>query len=383
MKSGLLISPILPSPQRPGPAVLPLISVIVPVYNTETYLIRCLDSIVAQTYCNLEIIIINDGSSDRCPVIAEEYAKKDRRICLVHQENAGVSESRNIGMRLSHGGYLSFIDSDDFIEPDYYETLYRILHSNNADIAICNKQFIDAAVACPFPYAIPEGITLFPGSEALTELVNDTWLRNYLCDKLFQKELFCDIEFPKDRTFEDMAVMHKIFYRAKTIVITDEIKYNYTVRKDALSSSKTICNQYHRFLAHVERVSFFENVNRRDLAQREILKALHSAMNAAPLTVFHFITHQEKECLRAIKTWTAQYKDKLNTMPYETDSEAKKIRRFLTSHTFFMVRYVSKDVYIRMKGFIKQLLPAELVKFFITAKSVIKNREAPDGCNTR
>ena len=383
MKPRLLISPILPSPRGPGPAALPLISVIVPVYNTEAYLIRCLDSIIAQTYCNLEIIIINDGSSDRCPVIAEEYAEKDRRICLVHQENAGVSESRNIAMRLSHGGYLSFIDSDDFIEPDYYETLYRILHSNNADIAICNKRLIDGTVARPFPYAIPEGITLFPGSEALTELVNDKWLRNYLFDKLFQKELFCDIEFPKDRTFEDMAVMHKIFYRAKTIVITDEIKYNYTLRKDALSSSKTIRNQYHRFLAHVERVSFFENINRRDLAQREILKALHSAMNAAPLTVFHFITHQEKECLRAIKTWTAQYKDKLNTLPYETDSEAKKIRRFLTSHTFFMVRYISKDVYIRMKGFIKQLLPAELVKFFITAKSVIKNREALDGCNTR
>lgn len=373
MKSGLLISPILPSPRGLGPAALPLISVIVPVYNTEDYLIRCLDSIVAQTYCNLEIIIINDGSSDRCPVIAEEYAKKDRRICLVHQANAGVSESRNIAMRLSHGGYLSFIDSDDFIEPDYYETLYRILYSNHADIAICNKRLIDGTVARPFPYAIPEGVTLFPGSEALTELVNDKWLRNYLFDKLFQKELFGDIEFPKDRTFEDMAVMHKIFYRAKTIVITDEIKYNYTLRKDALSSSKTIRNQYHRFLAHVERVSFFENVNRRDLAQREILKALHSAMNAAPLTVFHFITHQEKEHLRAIKAWTAQYKDKLNTLPYETASEAIKIQRFLTSHTLFMLRYVSKDVYIRMKSFIKQLLPARMIELFITAKSFLKN----------
>jgi len=332
---------------------LPLISVIVPVYNTEAYLIRCLDSITVQTYCNLEIIIINDGSSDRCPVIAEEYAKKDRRICLVHQENAGVSESRNAGMRLSHGSYLSFIDSDDFIEPDYYETLYRILFSNHADISICNKRLIDFTVVRPFPYDIPKGVTLFSSSEALTELVNDKWLRNYLCDKLFKKELFYDIEFPKDRTFEDMAVMHKIFYSAKTIVMTNEIKYNYTLRKDALSSSVTICNQYHRFLAHIERVSFFENVNRRDLALKEIIEALHSAMNTVPLTVFHFITRQEKEYLRAIKTWMAHYKDKLNTLPYETASEAKKIKRFLTSYTFYKVRYVSNDVYIRMKRFIK------------------------------
>lgn len=362
---------------------LPLISVIVPVYNTEAYLIRCLDSIIAQTYCNLEIIIINDGSIDRCPVIAEEYAKKDRRICLVHQENAGVSEARNAGMRLSHGSYLSFIDSDDFIEPDYYETLYRILCSNNADISICNKRIINSTVVRPFPYDMPEGVTLFSGNEALLELVNDKWLRNYLWDKLFKKELFGGIEFPKDRTFEDMAIMHKIFYRAKTIVITHEIKYNYTLRKDALSSSMTICNQYHRFLSHVERVSFFENVNRRDLALKAIIAALHCAMNATQLTVLHFITHQEKECLHAIKTWTSHNKDKLHTLPCETASEAKKIQRFLTSHTFFMVRYASKNVYIRMKSFIKQLLPAKLVGYLLRQNLLFKNREAPDGCSTR
>ncbi len=363
MKTGLLASPTLHSPRDPGPATLPLISVIVPVYNTEAYLIRCLASITAQTYCNLEIIIINDGSSDRSPVIAEEYAKEDRRICLVHQENLGVSESRNVGMRLSHGSYVSFIDSDDFIEPDYYETLYGILHSNNAEIAICNKRLIDAAVARPFPYDIPAGVTFFSASEALTELVNDKWLRNYLFDKLFQKELFCGIEFPKDRTFEDMAVMHRIFHRAKAIVITDEVKYNYTLRKDALSSYKTICNQYHRFLAHVERVSFFENVDRGDLALKEIINALRSAMNAAPLTVFRLVTQQEKEQLRAINIWTDRYKDKLSALPYETTSEAKKIQRFLNSHTFFLARYVSKDVYIRIKGSIKQLLPARLIEF--------------------
>ncbi|GEM_PF-726309 len=362
---------------------LPLISVIVPVYNTEAYLIRCLDSIIVQTYCNLEIIIINDGSSDRCPVIAEEYAKKDRRICLVHQENAGVSESRNAGMRLSHGSYLSFIDSDDFIDPDYYETLYHILCSSNADVSICDNRTINFSVVRPLSQDFPEGVTLFSGNEALTELVNDKWLRNYAWAKLFKKELFHDIEFPKDRTFEDMAIMHEIFYRAKTIVITNEIKYNYTLRKDALSSSMTICNQYHRFLTHIERVSFFENVNRRDLALKEIIEALHSAMNTVPLTVFHFTTHQEKEYLRAIKTWMAHYKDKLNTLPYETASEAKTIQRFLTSHTFFMVRSSSKDVYIRMKSFIKQLLPAKLVELLLRHNLLLKNREAPDGCNTR
>lgn len=354
---------------------LPLISVIVPVYNVEAYLVRCLDSIIAQTYRNLEIIIINDGSPDRCPVIAGEYAEKDRRICLIHQENAGVSESRNVGMRLSHGSYLSFIDSDDFIDPDYYETLYRILYSNNADISICNKRIINFTVECLFPAPdIPEGVTLFSGSEALTELVNDKWLCNYTWDKLFKKELFDGIEFPKGRVFEDIAIMHKIFYRAKTLAITNEIKYNYTIRNNSITGLRLICNQYDRFLSHIERISFFESVNRSDLALKEILAAFQKAMDATLLTVFHFTTYQEKEYLGAIKTWAFSYKDKLNTLPYETASDAKKIKCFLTSRTFFMVRYAPKELYIRSKKFIKQLLPIKLIVLFIKAKYVIKKR---------
>lgn len=351
---------------------LPLISVIVPVYNVEAYIARCLDSIVAQTYRNLEIIIINDGSPDRCPVIAEEYAKKDHRICLVHQENSGVSEARNVGMRLSHGSYLSFIDSDDFIDPDYYETLYRILHSNNADISICNKRIINFTVARPFPIDFPKGVTLFSGSEALKELVNDKYLRNYVWNKLYKKELFEGIEFPKGRTFEDIAIMHKIFYRAKTVVITDEIKYNYTSRKYSISIISSIYNNYDCFLSHSERVSFFESVNRSNLAQKEIIAALQVAMDTILLAIFHFTTPREKKCLHSIKTWTAMYKDNLNTLPYETSSDAKKIRRFFTSYTFFMARYAPEKLYIRSKIFIKQLLPVKLTVLFIMAKSFIK-----------
>jgi glycosyltransferase involved in cell wall biosynthesis len=354
---------------------LPLISVIVPVYNVEPYLAHCLDSIIAQTYRNLEIIIIDDGSPDRCPIIAEEYAKKDRRICLVHQENAGLSESRNVGMRLSHGSFLSFIDSDDFIDRDYYETLYRILYSNNADISICNKRIIDFTVVRMFPPPdIPEGVTLFSGSEALTELVNDKWLNNFVWDKLFKRELFDGIEFPKDRTFEDIAIMHKIFYRAKTVVITNEIKYNYTYRKNSITKFRTIYNQYNCFLSHIERISFFENINRRDLVLKEIIMALHCAMNAVERNFFHFTTPQEKEQLSIIKTWTAQCKDKLNMLPYETASDANKLQRFLTTQAFFLVRYAPEELYIRSKIFIKRLLPIKLIALFITAKYVIKKR---------
>jgi glycosyltransferase involved in cell wall biosynthesis len=352
---------------------LPLISVIVPVYNVETYLARCLDSIIAQSYRNLEIIVINDGSLDRCPFITEEYAKKDYRIRLVHQENAGLSESRNVGIRLSHGIYISFIDSDDFIDPDYYETLYRVLHSNNVDISICNKRIINFTVVRSFPVDVPEGVSLYSSSEALTELVNDKWLGNYVWDKLFKKELFYGIEFPKGRTFEDIAIMHKIFYRAKTVAITNEIKYNYVARKKSVTFVRSICNEYNCFLSHIERVSFFESVNLSDLALKEIIVAFQVAMRASILAMFHFTTPREKEYLRAIKTWAASYKDKLNILPYETASDANKIQRFFTSRTFFMVRYAPEVLYIRSNAFIKQLLPVKFIVLFIKVKSFIKN----------
>jgi hypothetical protein len=109
-----------------------------------------------------------------------------------------------------------------------------------------------------FPTDVPETVTLLSGSEALTELVNDKWLGNYVWDKLFKKELFDGISFPKGRVFEDMAIMHKIFYRAKAVAVTNEIKYNYRVRENSITTFPTICNQYDCFLSHIERVYFLK-----------------------------------------------------------------------------------------------------------------------------
>ncbi|HON59140.1 MAG TPA: glycosyltransferase [Smithella sp.] len=337
------------------------------------YLPRCLDSITGQTYRNLEIILINDGSTDRSPEIAEEYAKRDHRISLIHQKNAGLSESRNVGMRLSRGDYLSFIDSDDFIESDYHETLYGILHAHDADIAICGKQVIHSRVVHPFPTGVPEGITLYSGSEALTELVQDKWLCNYVWDKLFKKVLFDGIEFPEGRTYEDIAVMPKIFYRARKIVITDQVKYNYRVRKESITGSRTIGHQYHCFLAHVERVSFFESINRDDLALKASQMALQTVMDAVMLSVLRRPTDSEKNDLKAMEDWASSVRNKIHLLPYERSSETKKVRLFFSSNKFFRIRYAPTELFSRGKNFIKHQLPDSLIRLYFMIKSDVRN----------
>ena len=117
---------------------LPLISVIVPVYNVEPFLKKCVDSIVLQTYANLEIILIDDGSPDKCPEICDAYARKDNRIKVVHQENGGLARVRNVGIENATGDYITFIDSDDFVAPNYVDFLYKGIFENNADMSIAS-----------------------------------------------------------------------------------------------------------------------------------------------------------------------------------------------------------------------------------------------------
>jgi len=117
---------------------IPLISIIVPVYKVEQYLHRCVDSILSQTYDNFELILIDDGSPDGCPAICDEYTKNDSRVHVIHQVNQGLAEVRNVGVKQAHGEYIAFIDSDDFVSPNYIETLYSGVVDYDADISICS-----------------------------------------------------------------------------------------------------------------------------------------------------------------------------------------------------------------------------------------------------
>ena len=224
----------------------PQISVIVPVYRVEQYLRRCLDSIINQTYRNLEIILVDDGSPDSCGAICDAYAQKDPRIKVIHQKNGGVSAARNAGLDMASGSWIGWVDSDDWIEPDMYEYLIFYALQAKADIAVCSRceQYREKSVM--------RGWTeerRLNTEQALRLLLENNTMQNFLWDKLWRRELFERIRFPAGKTFEDIAVMHRLFEKAETVLCLPEAKYHYFQRPGSIVSDVSLSNRINYYRA--------------------------------------------------------------------------------------------------------------------------------------
>jgi len=214
----------------------PLITVIVPVYNVELYLKKCIDSIVNQTYRNLEIILVDDGSTDSCPKICDEYAKKDTRITVYHKENGGLSDARNYGIDRSTGAFLTFIDSDDYIDNTYVKYLYGLLNKYNTKISSCLCKIV-------FKDKIQE-----KKCDVKEEIVDQKDYLGRMCydstlfpawGKMYAKELFEGIRYPKGFVFEDTGTTYKLIFNCDKIACGYESKYNYIMRDVSISHT---CN---------------------------------------------------------------------------------------------------------------------------------------------
>lgn len=213
-----------------------LISVIVPVYNAERFLERCLDSILIQTHQNLEIIVVNDGSTDGSANIIDRYAEKDSRIITIHQKNAGVSAARNAGLRAAKGTYIGFVDGDDEILPDMYEVLLNNLLAHNADISHCGFELVKPNTAIKF---YGTGILLVQDhQQGIREILLGKRVEPSSCTKLFKKSVIKDLFFLEDLRFnEDLLFNILAFYRAKKTVFNDEMKYRYIQNAESASQS--------------------------------------------------------------------------------------------------------------------------------------------------
>lgn len=213
-----------------------LISVIIPVYKVEKYIKKCVDSIINQTYKNLEIILIDDGSPDNCGKICDEYAKLDERIKVVHKKNGGQAEARNIGLDIANGKYIGFVDSDDYIENNMFEILYRNLIEYDADISITNTIEIKKIQVAIEKY---NDIEIYDKTNIMRMLLNNH-ITNYLYNKLYKKELWKDIRMPTGRILEDMDVMYRILECANKVVCTNRSAYYYLIRDDSSISKINI-----------------------------------------------------------------------------------------------------------------------------------------------
>ena len=215
----------------------PLISVVVPVFNVEKYLKKNLDSIISQTYKNLQIILVNDGSTDNSAAICAKYLKKDSRIELIEQENAGLSAARNAGIEKAKGEYLAFVDSDDSIDADYFEYLYKLIAENDADMSICG---IRESFENGKERILSEGYNDKNLSQAdcLKHMLLE---QGYNCSayaKLYKRELWNDIEYPYAKHYEDLGTTYEYVLRSHKIAYGAEAKYEYFIRKGSISHSK-------------------------------------------------------------------------------------------------------------------------------------------------
>lgn len=219
-----------------------LISVIVPVYNVERYLEKCIESIRNQTYQNLEIILSDDGSTDHCPAICDHYATVDSRIRVIHKKNGGLSEARNAGIEVATGAWYAFIDSDDSLAPDTVERLYSAATENQCQISICNiVRIFDEGGTESFYQPVKE-LTVLHGQKRFATLKQPS-----VCNKLFRADLFEGVRFPKGKFYEDTFVYHILAYRAGKIVLTGHDGYYYLSRRDSILGQPLYTDRYFDF----------------------------------------------------------------------------------------------------------------------------------------
>lgn len=214
-----------------------LISIIIPVYKVEKYLEKCIQSVINQTYENLQIILVDDGSPDNCGKICDEYAKKDHRIEVIHKSNGGLSDARNKGLEIAKGEYIGFVDSDDYIEADMYEVLYNLLKQYNADVSICN--FYTVSQEKIAIKNADNGIKEYTRIEILKEILLDNNIQSYAWNKLYKKDLFDEIKYPVGKKYEDIGTTFYLLEKCNKVVVTGKPEYYYINRQGSIVNNVT------------------------------------------------------------------------------------------------------------------------------------------------
>lgn len=214
-----------------------LISVVVPIYNVEKYLNRCIDSILSQTYSNLEIILVDDGSTDNSGIISDEYALFDSRVKVIHKKNGGLSDARNYGIKAAHGEYITFIDSDDYVRNDYVEVLYSLIQKNNSEIsvAICKKVYENNDQKSI--YNVKKRIEITDNKFTMLEhMLYQKLYDTYAWAKLYKLSLFNDVKFPKGKLYEDLATIYKLILKSSKVSYINEEIYYYFIRNNSITN---------------------------------------------------------------------------------------------------------------------------------------------------
>ena len=237
-----------------------LISIIVPVYNVKYYLEKCVETILNQSYDNLEIILVDDGSTDGSSELCDQLFIKDERIIVLHKQNGGLSDARNYGFTHSKGKYVMFIDSDDYIHEEMVSKLYNAMVTSDADLAICNYDFVDINGNVVNKNKNILKNEIFGKEEAYEKLSNaDNYYYVTAWNKLYKREILTSNTFPKGRIHEDEFSIHHVFSKCNNIVSIDDVLYYYVQRDNSIMHSKLTIKKLDGYLAKMDRYYFFKN----------------------------------------------------------------------------------------------------------------------------
>lgn len=255
-----------------------LVSIIIPIYNIEEFLDRSIGSAAGQTYQNLEILLIDDGSTDASAEICDRWAEKDKRIKVVHQSNSGVSVARNTGLRMATGDYVLQLDSDDYMAPYTVEHLLQTAHEQNADLVIC--QFVRGVEEryCFEKLEHPE-VELVDAAYTLAQIyngANDALRYTVPWCKLYRRELLEGVSYPEGKIFEDIYITHTIIDRCSRIALLDEVLFYYYRRENSIMNAVFSLPKLDYLQALVDRVRFFADRRMTDLQEKAYDELLHS-----------------------------------------------------------------------------------------------------------
>lgn len=230
-----------------------LISIILPVYNVSKYLEECMKSIINQTYKNIEIIVVNDGSTDESDYICEKYKKLDNRIKVIHQKNQGLSAARNTGLNYCKGEYISFIDSDDYVKPDFIEKLYKSIKENNTNISVCG--YTDLYTDNTLKSA---GISEYNELHTGKKFLKDRGLNTVVWNKMYDASIWEKLRFDVGKLHEDLFIMHKIMYNEDIVSVVKEDLYIHRIRTDSITGKRFDIKRANDIIEVSEnRLSFF------------------------------------------------------------------------------------------------------------------------------
>jgi len=286
----------------------PLISIVVPVYNVEQYLKQCIESIVRQTYKNIEIILVDDGSTDNSGVVCDEWSDRDCRIKVIHKANGGLSDARNAGMQIATGELIGFVDSDDYISENMYELLYNNMLENESDISACGVQMFWDKNTTQSRMLTPTGTYVFSNKNAIVSTIDEIILKQPVWYKLYKTDLIRDIFFPVGKYHEDVFWTYQAVARAEKISIFDTPCYFYRQRSESIMGNDFSLKRLDALEAKVMRSDFISK-NFPEIADKANCDVWFSCMYLLQQSMLHLSKKDYIVAYKAITTIRKKHKN--------------------------------------------------------------------------